>query len=82
MTLPRLETPHISAYYDETQHIACVTYGNEVTPEVTIAVYRWMASLADYVRQEDVRGGIYDFRRVTKFAPSSAKASASTSKPI
>jgi len=67
MNLPQINTPSLTAYYDDTSKLTHVIYRGQMTAQMTIDVYRWILSLAAYIDVADVRGSIYDFREVPNF---------------
>lgn len=67
-TVKRLEAENVSAYYDADSHIAFITYHTEVNPTSTKLVYEWIGTSAPVIGIENIRGGIFDFRPVMRFA--------------
>ncbi len=67
-TVKRLETEHVSTYYDPDSRIAFITYHIEVNPMSTKLAYEWIGTSAPIIGIENIRGGIFDFRHVTCFA--------------
>lgn len=63
----RLETPEVTAYYDQEQRIVFITYTETLTPEISKAVYEWANRIATPDEVARTRGSIYDFRPVKKF---------------
>ena len=75
MTLPKhptqtsLKTENVDAFVDFDTRLFCIQYGQIIDAEVTAQVYGWMKEGATtWFREEDFRGGIFDFRNVKKFA--------------
>jgi hypothetical protein len=63
----RLESPEVTAYYDEEQRIVFVAYAETLTPDISKAVYEWANRIMTTEEVAKSRGSIYDFRRVQKF---------------
>jgi hypothetical protein len=73
MTNYTLETENVGASYDAEKGLLFVTYRGVMTPDVTVAFYRWLGELLKTASPEDLmkaRGSIYDFRQVKQFAAS------------
>ncbi len=67
VTIDRLDSENVSAYYDMEAQIAFITYRNEVNPATTKLAYEWIGKSAAVAGITNVRGGVFDFREVTKF---------------
>jgi hypothetical protein len=68
-----LETENVTASYDPQTGLLFVTYRGVMTPDVTVAFYRWLGDLIKTASPDDLmkaRGSIYDFRQVKQFAAS------------
>jgi hypothetical protein len=64
----RLETEEVSAYYDEEQQIAFITYKEVVTRAATEQAYAWALRNFPLTDVSKARGSIDDFRQVKRFA--------------
>jgi hypothetical protein len=60
----RMETPRVTAYWEDTQDIFYVIYREALSREVTTQVYQWMIETSQALKDKEVLGGIYDFRQV------------------
>lgn len=73
--LPRLDTEHVSAYFDPQMGISFITYRGHLTAEVTETLYAWVRSLLPHIGPDATRGVIFDFRQVTRFHQGNLEAS-------
>lgn len=67
MNVEPLNTENVTASFDPDTRIACITYTGELTPAITTQAYGWIISKALEVGVENIYGGYFDFRDVTKF---------------
>jgi hypothetical protein len=70
MSLPRIDRPNLTAYFDLERRLTHVIYRGPMTADMTVDVYRWIIELASTpqaAENSEVRGSLYDFREVTDF---------------
>ena len=67
MNVPRLDSDPVTAYFDPVSQITHTIYRGKLTPEVTLQAYQWTFAALEVIDVKDIRGSIYDFRRVTEF---------------
>lgn len=66
--VPRLETEHVSAYYNVEDQTAWVQYKGVLGSEATQKVYQWMGAMViAFHGKLTVKQAIFDFRLVTGF---------------
>lgn len=65
--MERLETEHVSAYFDNASGIMEVTYKGSLTSQTTSQVYRWIAERSQEIPPDKRYGAIFDFSQVTSF---------------
>jgi hypothetical protein len=61
----RMESPEVTAYWEDIQNIFYVIYRGVLTRAVTTQVYQWMMETSQALKGQEVQGGIYDFRQVS-----------------
>lgn len=67
MIVEPLNGENVTATFDPETRIASIVYTGELTPPVTTQAYGWVISSALQVGVENIYGGYFDFRNVTKF---------------
>ena len=82
MTDKRLEIEKATAYFEEDTGVVRVAYKGELTADVNGAVYAWLDELLNEIGLESVYGEIFDFRKVTEFAPDNLKTARRTSSKL
>ena len=74
MEIEPLESRNIRARWDPEAKVAHVTYHYTLNPEITAQAYQWMLANAPKVGLENVRGSIFDFTAVERFAVGNLQA--------
>jgi|SRR5579859_1874299 len=62
-----LDTPQVTCVYDDTSHLAYITYYDVVTADVTAEVYAWMFRMCDHYGAQHFHYCVFDFRKVSRF---------------
>ena len=65
----RLKVEHAAAYFNAENRVVHIAYEGDLDGEVTIQVYDWLEKLYEEIDIQTIRGEIFDFRKVTSFAP-------------
>jgi hypothetical protein len=68
MPIPALDTPEVSAHFDEELRIIMIKYGSQITPQVTATTYQWLFMISEMPEIMKARGSIYDFSEVKTFS--------------
>jgi hypothetical protein len=69
MSLPGVDEPRITTYFDEATRIMHVVYRQDLATEITLKFYHWREELLDQVDVKTIKGTIVDFRKVIQFPP-------------
>ncbi len=77
-----LHTESLHCYVDEAQHILYIVYQGVVTAETTAQAYGWMMRHATPEIIAWLRGALFDFRKVTRFAVGNLSAVQKKSREI
>jgi hypothetical protein len=77
--LNTLDTPQVTGHYDDTQHLAYITYYDVVTADVTADVYGWMGRVVDHYGDKAMGSCVFDFRKVSRFDHTNTRKISQTS---
>lgn len=69
MAVEKLQMERVSAYYDEEQKIAHITYSGILAAEDSAAAYKWLSQLIEVIGIDVIYGEIFDFTGVKQFQP-------------
>ena len=67
-----LETDEMFAHYDDVKRILFIQYYRAASAEVTRQAYQWLREISTQIT--DIRGCVYDFRKVRHFRPDNQSA--------
>lgn len=77
-----LEKDGFTAHLDEKTKIPHVTYPKHLTPEITVAMYKWFGEIIDALGLDVLQGCVFDFTHVEKFHPNNLRAARAESRKI
>lgn len=80
--LPILDTPNVKAHFDARQGISFITYRGDIEAQYTEQVYDWVRDVVPLIGPDATHGVVFDFRDVTRFAPSDISTAQRESKAI
>jgi len=69
MAFQKLDQEQVSAYFDDENNIAHITYSGILGADDSAAAYKWLGELIDHIQIENIYGEVFDFRDVKQFQP-------------
>ncbi len=65
MSLPRIDSQALTAYFDEAQKIVYMRFHGSLTPAIVTSLYDWISTLIETVGVQNIRGAVNDLRGMT-----------------